>query len=47
MYGTYVDGEKVFELEYDLEREIWGDYAQIGQGGKLTESYSGQLSQVS
>ena len=46
MIITWVDGELQNELNYDLKREIYGDFAMIGQGGEITESYSGELSQV-
>jgi len=41
-----VNGEFEYELPYDLKRQIYGDFAMIGQGGELSESFSGELSQV-
>ncbi|KAG7162460.1 Glycine receptor subunit alpha-4-like 4, partial [Homarus americanus] len=46
LYNTFVDGEVVYELNYNVGRQIYGDRARIGQGGPLYQSFSGALSQV-
>ena len=45
-YITWLNGEFEYELPYDLKRTIYGDFAMIGQGGEISESFSGELSQV-
>ena len=45
-YNTFIDGRLVYQLDYELDRLIYGDFARIGQGGKKMESYSGDMSQV-
>jgi len=46
IYTTYLDGVKVYDLVYDVERPIYGDFARVGQSGKIRESFSGEVSQV-
>ncbi|XP_063885586.1 uncharacterized protein LOC135113890 [Scylla paramamosain] len=45
-YHTYIDGELVYEMTYNVGRPIYGDYARLGQNEVLMQSYSGALSQV-
>ncbi|XP_071530491.1 uncharacterized protein [Panulirus ornatus] len=46
LYNTFIDGELVYEMTYDVGRQIYGDYARLGQSDILLESFSGALSQV-
>ena len=46
MYNTWVDGVMIFALEYNIGRQVYGDYAYIGQGVEISESFSGDLTQV-
>ncbi|XP_069173660.1 uncharacterized protein [Procambarus clarkii] len=45
-YNTFMNGELVYELTYNVEGEIYGDNARLGQGDLPSESFSGALSQV-
>ncbi|KAG7167884.1 uncharacterized protein LOC121867842 [Homarus americanus] len=45
-YSTYMNGEFVYGLNYNVDRQVYGDYARVGQAGPLYESFSGALSQV-
>ncbi|XP_076049413.1 uncharacterized protein LOC143030094 [Oratosquilla oratoria] len=46
LISTYLDGILVYYTEYDTKRQVYGDYARVGQSGELYESYSGDVSQV-
>nr|XP_045582886.1 uncharacterized protein LOC123745852 isoform X3 [Procambarus clarkii] len=45
-YNTFMNGELVYKLTYNVEGEIYGDNARLGQGDLPSESFSGALSQV-
>ena len=34
-YLTYIDGQLVYEMTYDIGRPIYGDYARLRADGKL------------
>ncbi|XP_071540839.1 uncharacterized protein [Panulirus ornatus] len=46
LYNTFIDGELVYELIYNVGRQVYGDYALLGQGIEVYRSFSGNLSQV-
>lgn len=46
LYNTFVNGEFVYEVTYDVGRQIYGDYVRLGQSNEIFETYSGALSQV-
>ncbi|XP_071542888.1 uncharacterized protein [Panulirus ornatus] len=46
LYNTYIDGELVYELTYNVGRPVYGDYAVLGQSDDVYKSFSGNLSQV-
>ncbi|XP_076041999.1 uncharacterized protein LOC143025904 [Oratosquilla oratoria] len=44
--STYLNGELIFYTDYDTKRQVYGDFARIGQSTVVQESYSGDLSQL-
>ncbi|XP_071514862.1 uncharacterized protein [Panulirus ornatus] len=46
VYNTFINGELIYEMTYNVGRQIYGDYARLGQSDELYESFSGALSQV-
>ncbi|XP_071516802.1 LOW QUALITY PROTEIN: uncharacterized protein [Panulirus ornatus] len=46
LYNTFIDGELVYELTYNVGRQVYGNYAVLGQGIEIYRSFSGNLSQV-
>ncbi|XP_045582905.2 uncharacterized protein [Procambarus clarkii] len=46
LYNTFIDGKLVYEMTYNVKRQIYGDYARLGQSVLSKHSFSGALSQV-
>ncbi|XP_071530537.1 uncharacterized protein [Panulirus ornatus] len=46
LYNTYINGELVYELTYDVGRPVYGNDLRLGQSDELYQSFSGALSQV-
>ncbi|KAK4304085.1 hypothetical protein Pmani_023955 [Petrolisthes manimaculis] len=43
---TFLDGEKVQQAYYNVDRPAFGDFAAVGNGQAPEESYSGDITQV-
>ncbi|XP_076046337.1 uncharacterized protein LOC143028315 [Oratosquilla oratoria] len=46
LISTYLDGELEYYTEYDTKRQVYGDFAEIGQSDHVSKSFSGDISQV-
>nr|XP_053628087.1 uncharacterized protein LOC128685552 [Cherax quadricarinatus] len=46
LYNTFINGELIYELTYDVDGQIYGNNVSVGQSGRQQESFSGALSQV-
>ncbi|XP_071552922.1 uncharacterized protein [Panulirus ornatus] len=46
LYNTFLDGDLVYELEYNVGRPVYGNYLRLGQSDALYQTFSGALTQV-
>ncbi|KAL7635244.1 UNVERIFIED_CONTAM: hypothetical protein RMT77_014231 [Armadillidium vulgare] len=46
LHTTYLNGEKIYSAIKNLSRNMFGDYAYIGQGGFRQHSLSGEITQL-